>query len=91
MAKVCRHCGKGKVNRPAGLCWPCYYTPTVRDAFRSGHKNARRGVGNLTGRRPLPAEPTRALPGTQDKLDVMAARARRGERLWHPDDATVED
>lgn len=41
--------------------------------------------------RPLPAEPTNDLPGTLEKLLVMAERARRGERLFHPDDAKRND
>ncbi len=30
---TCRHCTKGRVNRPAGLCWSCYYTPGVREMY----------------------------------------------------------
>ena len=30
----CQHCGKVRTgNRPRGLCWTCYYTPTVRDLY----------------------------------------------------------
>lgn len=32
------------------------------------------------------AEPTDALPGTKDKLAVLAEREARGEELWHEDD-----
>lgn len=35
-----------------------------------------------------PATSTRALPGTSAKVDVLAARADRGEGLWHEADAT---
>lgn len=35
---TCRHCGKGKVCRPRGLCWRCYYTPGVRDLYPSTSK-----------------------------------------------------
>ncbi|GBD37546.1 hypothetical protein HRbin36_02681 [bacterium HR36] len=38
----------------------------------------------------LPAEPTAALPGTPDKIAVMAQRAARGETLFHPQDATLD-
>lgn len=89
---VCRHCAKGRVSRPRGLCWSCYYAPGVRSLYAaSGHSMARRGVGNLTGNRPLPKCPTNALPGTAAKLKVMGERAARGERLWHPADVTIED
>jgi hypothetical protein len=29
---------------------------------------------------------TRAMPGTIDKLDVLAERVRLGQPLWHPAD-----
>jgi len=38
----------------------------------------------------LPQEPTTALPGTPDKVAVMAERAARGESLFHPHDATLD-
>ncbi|MCS7160103.1 MAG: hypothetical protein RMJ19_06490 [Gemmatales bacterium] len=38
----------------------------------------------------MPAEPTSALPGTPDKIAVMAERAARGESLFHPLDATLD-
>lgn len=38
---------------------------------------------------PLPAEPTLHLPGTPGKVRVMACRARRRERLFHPLDARL--
>ncbi len=34
---------------------------------------------------------TRALPGTGDKLQVMAERVRRGLPLWHPEDRRTYD
>lgn len=30
---TCRHCRAGKVNRPRGLCWNCYYTPGVKALY----------------------------------------------------------
>ncbi|QEL14008.1 hypothetical protein [Limnoglobus roseus] len=87
---VCRNCGRAKVNRPRGLCWSCYYTPGVKDKFPSTSKYARRGEGNFNGNAPLPAIPTTAAPGTQEKLDVLAMRAKLKQALWHPLDATYE-
>jgi hypothetical protein len=26
---ICRHCGRKPRNRPRGLCWHCYYTPSI--------------------------------------------------------------
>ena len=87
MTAACRHCSKCKVNRPRGLCWSCYYTPGVKDQFPSTSKYARRGVGNFTGNAPPPPVPTTAAPGSPEKLEVLAMRARLKQALWHPLDA----
>ena len=87
---LCRHCQKVRSNRPRGLCWSCYYRPGVRDQYPSTSKYARRGVSDFNGRTALAAEPTNALPGTEDKVAVLAERARLGLSLWHPHDATLE-
>lgn len=85
---VCRHCRRGNVNRPRGLCWPCYYTPAVSALYPSTSKYARRGVGyGHRANAPLPAAPTSARPGTPEKLAALEDRARAGEQLHHPDDA----
>lgn len=39
----------------------------------------------------LPRRPTRFLPGTPGKKRVLRRRARRGERLWHPLDARMDE
>ena len=31
-------------------------------------------------------DPTEALPGSSEKLDVLAERIRRGQPLWHQSD-----
>jgi hypothetical protein len=86
---LCRHCECTKANRPRGLCWSCYYTPGVREQYPSTSKFAQRGVTDFNGRAPLPI-PTRALPGTSEKVAVLEERARLGQALWHPLDATLE-
>jgi hypothetical protein len=43
------------------------------------------------GGRPLPARPTRELPGTEGKVKQMRTRWRKGEHLFHPDDAKRDD
>jgi hypothetical protein len=35
--------------------------------------------------------PTAALPGSQEKLDVLAERLRQGMPLWHPADRISYD
>lgn len=86
--KICKHCQKKKANRPRGLCWTCYYTPGVREMHPSTSKFARRGIQDFNGKAALP-EPTHALPGTPEKVDVLMERARLGQQLWHPDDARL--
>jgi hypothetical protein len=44
---VCRHCNKGKVNRPRGLCWNCYYTPGVLKLYPVDSKFAPKGEPTL--------------------------------------------
>jgi hypothetical protein len=86
---LCRHCQKVKSNRPRGLCWSCYYRPGVRDQYPSTSKYARRGVSDFNGQSKLSAEPTDALPGSEEKVAILAERARLGLSLWHPQDARL--
>ena len=84
---LCRHCHRVRPNRPRGLCWSCYYKPGVRDQYPSTSKYAHRGISDFNGRVDLPAGPTSALPGTPEKVAVLAERARLRQSLWHPNDA----
>ena len=34
---------------------------------------------------------TEAMPGTREKLDILAARLQEGLPLWHPSDRTEYD
>ena len=44
------------------------------------------------GQGPVQLKGTGALPGTTEKLDVLAERLRQGLPLWHPSDRlTYED
>jgi hypothetical protein len=68
-------------GRRRGLCRTCYKRPQVRALFPPHHETH----GNRIARR-LPSHPTRAIPGTAEKIAVMAERESRGELLHHPDD-----
>lgn len=83
---VCRHCNQRPVQRPRGLCWPCFYLPGVREKYQPISTHGRRGVRNFDGPAPLPPWPTPALPGTAEKVAVLEQRAERGEELFHPGD-----
>ena len=85
---ICRHCHRAPVSRPRGLCWSCYYTPGVRDLYPTTSKFGRRGLGNLNCCAPLQTFPTRARPGSAEKIAVLQERVTLKQSLWHPDDAT---
>jgi hypothetical protein len=61
----------------------------VREKYPSTSKYARRGVSDFNGKTKLAAEPTNALPGSEEKIRILAERARLGQSLWHPLDATL--
>jgi hypothetical protein len=84
---VCRHCRAGIVSRPRGLCWSCFYAPGVRDQYPSISKYGRRGPGNFFGSAPLPPVPTKAPPGSPEKIALLSQRAQQRQELFHPDDA----
>ncbi len=88
---MCRNCNSHRPNRPRGLCWSCYYTPGVRERFPSTSKYARRGLDDFNGKAKLPPVPTRALPGSPEKVAILMERARLRQSLWHPDDASLDD
>ena len=88
---LCRHCRSHLASRPRQLCRECYLDRSVRERYPSTSKYGRRGPGHFYGTTMLPPEPTRALPGTPEKVTVMAERAARRQSLFHPDDATLPD
>ena len=57
---------------------------SVLDAIKSGH-------WHFEPERVLKTEfrPTEALPGSNEKLEVLAQRVAMGLPLWHPDDRCV--
>lgn len=88
----CRHCGRNFARRCRGLCWACYYTPGVRDRYPKLPRGRYVYQSHDSyGCRPLPTEPTAALPGTLAKMDVLAARVEAGVALHHPLDARRND
>src|SRR5262245_18184497 len=85
---VCRHCcnPSRRVNRPRGLCWSCFYNPAVRDLYPPQSQVHDDPPADT---RPPPPRPTSAEPGTEAKILVMVARARRRHELHHSDDRKV--
>ncbi|GEM_PF-286348 len=85
---ICRSCNKVRANRPRGLCYCCYYNPEVRNLFPSTSKFAKKGAGVDVTTSVLSLEPTRAIPGTEEKIRILMERATNGLCLWHPMDAS---
>lgn len=96
-APPCRHCKQRLAYRPRGLCAHCYFVSAVRalyppdqaegsDSGSDVGKAYRSPVGRRAARN-LAARPTSARPGTPEKVEVLADRARQGVSLWHPLDA----
>ena len=86
---LCRHCGDARINRPRGLCWTCFYTPGVRELYPRDEKRGKRGIhGERGGGYELPDFPTKAWPGSEEKVEVLEARALLGTALFHPEDTT---
>lgn len=85
--QTCRHCGHATCSRPRGLCWTCYYNPQIRDQYPTTSKFGRRGPGQGNANAKMPMEPTNALPGSPEKVEVLIARAMRREALFDPRDA----
>lgn len=90
--KLCKHCNRvPQLLHKRGLCWSCYFNPEIRPKYpTSDSPFARRGRGNR-GHGAMPAEPTQALPRSPGKVAVMMERAGRGECLFHPADALLDD
>lgn len=87
MARSCRHCGRIRAVKARGLCWRCYYTPAVSTLYPSQSKFCPRWNFNGAGASP---EPTRAIPGSEDKILVLMERVDKRQCLWHPRDARMD-
>lgn len=81
----CRHCRRGRVNRPRGLCTVCFAEPAVRALYPTRVRGVRAGVPDFNGTPPLPA-PSGARQGTEEKIAVLAERAAARLALHHPSD-----
>lgn len=86
---ICRHCNEHPVSRPRGLCWTCYYNPTVRDRYPLADHCVCGPHARSGGSMKLP-EPTDARPGSEDKIAILAERVRLGMALFHPDDSILK-
>ncbi len=84
---LCRHCQVAVCCRPRGLCWACFGRTEIRNSHPVAvNKFTRRGTG-LGRTHVAPRFPTTAVPGSPEKIAVLAERALAGELLFHRQDA----
>lgn len=90
---VCLHCKRERYIQCRSLCNPCYANATIRHLYPVTQDSDR------TGRPeellpPFPREkpkPTQALPGSEEKIQVLMERVWSGQYLWHREDASHDD
>ena len=76
----CKHCGNIRTgNRPRGLCWTCYYTPSVRESYPPEKSAAE--IKHESPEAPCPYPPK-----SPERLAYLEARAKDGLGLFHPGD-----
>lgn len=91
-AVICKHCRREiPNNRPRGLCSTCYNSPGIREAYPAHPTYGRRELIPANTYPTTLPEPTDALPGTQQKCEILERRASAGLVLFHPQDATIHD
>ncbi len=78
---ICRKCERPIIGYSNdGVCIQCDRPP-------SASKFCQKGYGIVPPK--IVPEPTGAIPGTAEKILVLEERARKGEYLFHDDDATL--
>lgn len=89
----CLHCGTNRVARPRGLCSQCYECPSVRLLYPPLGKMGAAGASreeNYRAPKKMP-QPTKAPPGTPEKVKVLIRRFSRQEWLYHPLDSRGDE
>lgn len=84
---LCRHCAQRYSCRPRGLCWICYYNPSIRPLYPENKAWWRPSEDSNGGYRE-PETWTDALPGTPEKVAVLIEREDAKTSLNHPLDLT---
>ncbi len=91
---ICLHCQKCWASRARGLCGLCYFIPGVRERYPLADSKysqwAHTSWRSATLAPGLAPEPTRALPGSEEKVAVLAARFAAGVGLHSPQDARLD-
>lgn len=86
----CRHCQTWRVIVARQMCRMCWNNRCVRERYPLIWPQCVPGKGDTFAASKIPAEATRAMPGSAEKIAVMTAREARGESLFHTDDGPIE-
>ena len=85
----CLLCGKIKAHKSRNLCLACYQRPESKPLKIKIRHRVERDTVELPPPTEMPDSPTDALPGSQEKIEVMSRRYQSGKHLHHPDDAVI--
>jgi hypothetical protein len=87
-SRPCRHCKHPRPIHARGLCEKCYRTPSILKLYpiiRDGHTQLEAYANSNIA--PTEADtPTKALPGSPEKIKVMEDRFVAGQKIFHPGD-----
>ncbi len=82
----CLHCDRDRGLSGRNLCSTCYYQLEIRNRYPLVLAHGYSGDVDFNGLPPPAESATGALPGTEEKIAVLAERAAQRRALWHPED-----
>jgi NMD protein affecting ribosome stability and mRNA decay len=85
----CLLCGQTKPHKSRNLCLACYQKPESEPLKIETRHRVERNTNAFMEPLGLPDHPTEFLPGSEEKMMVMAQRLEDLREIHHPDDAMV--
>ena len=85
----CLLCGQTKPHKSRNLCLACYQKPESDPLKIETRHRVERDTQSIFTPTGLPDHPTEFLPGSNEKMAVMAQRLIDGRAIHHPDDASL--
>lgn len=86
---VCRECRRNSSIHSRGLCRRCFRTPSILARYPAQSVYIPQAEAGRSGCAGLP-EPTSAIPGSDEKIAILAERASKLQELHHPLDVRHE-
>ena len=85
----CLLCGQTKPHKSRNLCLACYQRPESDPLKIETRHRVERDTQSIFTPTGLADHPTEYLPGSNEKMEVMAQRLQDGREIHHPDDAAI--